>query len=165
MAQEGQSPVLVFDSPVMVLHSLVLVFTQSSFNFYRVQFWFLHSPVLIFTQCSFFFYTVQFCFYTVNSPVLFSVYLRDLSPSTVTFRAEKRSAQASAHPLSQAQGGLFCACVGCVQLCLSVTERSSDWDWIKCTRCERFLLEKSFYFCVVFVFRHLQIILDSNNRC
>ena len=38
MAQEGQSPVLVFDSPVMVLHSLVLVFTQSSFNFYRVQF-------------------------------------------------------------------------------------------------------------------------------
>ena len=82
-----------------------------------------------------------------------------------TFRAEKRSAQASAHPLSQAQGGLFCACVGCVQLCLSVTERSSDWDWIKCTRCERFLLEKSFYFCVVFVFRHLQIILDSNNRC
>ena len=25
-----------------------------------------------------------------------------------TFRAEKRSAQASAHPLSQAQGGLFC---------------------------------------------------------
>ena len=31
MAQEGHSP-------VMVLHSLVLVFTQSSFNFYRVQF-------------------------------------------------------------------------------------------------------------------------------
>ena len=38
------------------------------------------------------------------------------SPSTrppedelgATFRAEKRSAQASAHPLSQAQGGLFC---------------------------------------------------------
>ena len=48
MAQEGQSPVLVFDSPVMVLHSLVLVFTESSFNFYRVQFWFLHSPVLFF---------------------------------------------------------------------------------------------------------------------
>ena len=38
MAQEGHSPVLVFDSPVMVLHSLVLVFTQSSFNFYTVQF-------------------------------------------------------------------------------------------------------------------------------
>ena len=28
-------------SPVMVLHSLVLVFTQSSFNFYTVQFYFL----------------------------------------------------------------------------------------------------------------------------
>ena len=27
----------------------------------------------------------------------------------VKFRAEKRSAQASAHPLSQAQGGPFCA--------------------------------------------------------
>ena len=26
-----------------------------------------------------------------------------------SFRAEKRSAQASVHPLSQAQGGLFCA--------------------------------------------------------
>ena len=26
------------------------------------------------------------------------------------FRAEKRSAQASAHPLSQAQGGLFSVC-------------------------------------------------------
>ena len=38
MAQEGHSPVLVFDSPVMVLHSLVLVFIQSSFNFYTVQF-------------------------------------------------------------------------------------------------------------------------------
>ena len=53
MAQEGHSPVLVFDSPVMVLHSLVLVFTQSSFNFYTVQFYF-------FTQSSFNFYTVQF---------------------------------------------------------------------------------------------------------
>ena len=30
---------------------------------------------------------------------------------TKTFRAEKRSAQASAHPLSQAQGGFFCYCV------------------------------------------------------
>ena len=37
MAQEGHSPVLVFDSPVVVLHSLILFFTQSSFNFYRVQ--------------------------------------------------------------------------------------------------------------------------------
>ena len=38
MAQEGESPVLVFNSPVMVLYNLVLVFTQSSFNFYRAQF-------------------------------------------------------------------------------------------------------------------------------
>ena len=60
MAQEGHSPVLVFDSPVMVLHSLVLVFTQSSFIF-------LHSPVLIFTQSSFNFYTVQFYFFTQSS--------------------------------------------------------------------------------------------------
>ena len=71
MAQEGHSPVLVFDSLVMVLYNLVLVFTQSSFNFYTVQFYFvkrssfnfstessfifLHSPVLIFTQSSFIF--------------------------------------------------------------------------------------------------------------
>ena len=34
------------------------------------------------------------------------------------FRAEKRSAQASAHPLSQAQGGLFCVLTGFV-CCLS----------------------------------------------
>ena len=59
----------------MVLHSLVLVFTQSSFNFYTVQFYFftqssfifLHSPVLFFTQSSFIFYTVQFYFFTQSS--------------------------------------------------------------------------------------------------
>ena len=34
------------------------------------------------------------------------------------FTAEKRSAQASAHPLSQAQGGLFCVLTGFV-CCLS----------------------------------------------
>ena len=66
------------------------------------------------------------------------------------FRAEKRSAQASVHPLSQAQGGLFC-----VLTVLFVKDR------MKCTRCERLLLEKPFYFCVVFVFRHLKITLDS----
>ena len=38
----------------------------------------------------------------------------------VGFRAEKRSAQASAHPLSQAQGGLFCVLT---TVCLFVTER------------------------------------------
>ena len=35
------------------------------------------------------------------------------------FRAEKRSAQASAHPLSQAQGGNF-LCVDCVCLLLEI---------------------------------------------
>ena len=34
----------------------------------------------------------------------------------VIFRAEKRSAQASAHPLSQAQGGLFCSVDVCFLL-------------------------------------------------
>ena len=32
---------------------------------------------------------------------------------------------------------------------------------MKCTRCERLLLEKPLYFCVAFVFRHLKITLDS----
>ena len=42
MAQEGHSPVLVSDSPV-------LIFTQSSFNFDTVLFYFfLHAPVLFF---------------------------------------------------------------------------------------------------------------------
>ena len=92
MAQEGHSPVLVFDSPVMVLHSLVLVFTQSSFNFYRVNnnnkfiqyYHFVQVlPIKItIKKSSFNFYTVQFYFFTqssfiftrsIHSPVLFSV--------------------------------------------------------------------------------------------
>ena len=43
-----------------------------------------------------------------------------LSGRVDSFRAEKRSAQASAHPLSQAQGGLFCVLT---LVCLFVTER------------------------------------------
>ena len=35
---------------------------------------------------------------------------------------------------------------------------SSDWDCMKCIRCERLFLEKPFY---LFVFRHLKITLDS----
>ena len=53
------------------------------------------------------------------------------------FRAEKRSAQASAHPLSQAQGGNFLCvvlCVDCVCLLLEF--------WVKCTRCERTVAQK-----------------------
>ena len=45
---------------------------------------------------------------------LFDLYLIRIGPfsrADINFRAEKRSAQASAHPLSQAQGGLFCDCV------------------------------------------------------
>ena len=40
------------------------------------------------------------------------------------FRAEKRSAQASVHPLSQAQGGLFCVLTrgADCSVCLLVTE-------------------------------------------
>ena len=59
---------------------------------------------------------------TINSFIIFSVFsgMRPCSLGTrersifgtqtlaPTFRAEKRSAQSSAHPLSQAQGGLFC---------------------------------------------------------
>ena len=48
----------------------------------------------------------------------------------------------------------------CVWLCLFVTE-SSDWDWMKCTRCKRLLLEKPFYLSVVFFLRHLKITSDS----
>ena len=44
----------------------------------------------------------------------------------ITFRAEKRSAQASAHPLSQAQGGLFCVLsVGAYHL----TENFGNSGW------------------------------------
>ena len=63
------------------------------------------------------------------------------------FRAEKRSAQASAHPLSQAQGGLFCRC-------LLVAG-------VKCTRCERLLPVKHFYLTCLLFFRCLKITLDS----
>ena len=62
-------------------------------------------------------------------------------------RAEKGSAQASAHPLSQAQGGLFC-------LCLFVAG-------VKCTRCERLLPVKHFYLTCLLFFRRLKITLDS----
>ena len=54
------------------------IFTQSSFNFYTVQFYFLtqssfiflHSPVLIFTQSSFIFFTQSsFIFCVVTRPL------------------------------------------------------------------------------------------------
>ena len=46
--------------------------------------------------------------------------VRDAQKLAQNFRAEKRSAQASAHPLSQAQGGLFCVLA---TVCLFVSER------------------------------------------
>ena len=71
---------------------------------------------------------------------------------SVNFRAEKRSVQASAHPLSQAQGGNF-LCVDCACLLLEF--------WVKCTRCERLLPVKHFYFTCLLFFRRLKITLDS----
>ena len=44
----------------------------------------------------------------VNTP-----FFKNLRQKALEFRAEKRSAQVSAHPLSQAQGELFCDCVVC----------------------------------------------------
>ena len=67
------------------------------------------------------------------------------------FRTEKRSAQASAHPLSQAQGGLFCVLT--VFVCLEF--------WVKCTRCERLLPVKYSYLTCLLFFRRLKITLDS----
>ena len=40
--------------------------------------------------------------------------------SMLVFRAEKCSAQASAHPLSQAQGGIFCLLTGLTAFVCSV---------------------------------------------
>ena len=71
----------------------------------------------------------------------------DYVTSMLVFRAEKRSAQASAHPLSQAQGGLF-------SLCLFVAG-------VKCTRCERLLPVKHFYLTCLLFFRRFKITLDS----
>ena len=39
---------------------------------------------------------------------LLSIFMEGHGSRGARFRAEKRSAQAFAHPLSQAQGGLFC---------------------------------------------------------
>ena len=40
--------------------------------------------------------------------------------------------------------------------------QSSDWDWMKCTRCDRLLLEKPFYLCVVFVYNNSLQLLKTN---
>ena len=73
---------------------------------------------------------------------------------------EKRSAQASAYPLSQAQGGIFCVLtgrVGCV--CLRNTQGANV--------CSLYRSVKPFYSffcrcsCCFLIFRHLKITLDS----
>ena len=75
----------------------------------------------------------------------------DYVTSMLVFRAEKRSAQASAYPLSQAQGGLFCLLTDCwLRLFMSFCE-SSDWEGMNYTRCERLLHLKPFLFVFVVV--------------
>ena len=69
----------------------------------------------------------RFCDVTAPGSAVFE-FVRGSDPGPIAifaaslrcFRAEKRSAQASAHPLSQAQGGLFCVLT---TVCLFVTER------------------------------------------
>ena len=64
------SPVLIFIQSSFNFYTVQFYFfTQSSFNIYTVQFKFLHSPVVFFTKSSFNIYTVQF--YFLHSPVLF----------------------------------------------------------------------------------------------
>ena len=65
------------------------------------------------------------------------------------FRAEKRSAQAFAHPLSQAQGGLFC-------VCLFVAGVLSEMHGVR-----TFAPCKAFLFHMFPFFRCLKISLDS----
>ena len=70
------------------------------------------------------------------------------------FRAEKRSAQASAHPLSQAQGGLF-LCVDWVCLLLELSEMHEVRTFAPC---------KAFYLTCLLFFRCLKITLDSEQQ-
>ena len=63
----------------------------------------------------------------------------------LTFRAEKRSAQASAHPLSQAQGGNF-LCVQC-SLRLFVAGVLSEMHEVRTVApCKAFLFDMFAYF-------------------
>ena len=71
------------------------------------------------------------------------------------FRAEKRSAQASAHPLSQAQGGLFSVLTMC-SLCLFVAGVLSEMHEVP-----TFAPCKAFLFEMFAFFRRLKITLDS----
>ena len=64
----------------------------------------------------------------------------------MTFRAEKRSAQPSAHPFSQAQGGLFCVLTMC-SLCLFVAGVLSEMHEVRTfAPCKAFLFEMFAFF-------------------
>ena len=58
------------------------------------------------------------------------------------FRAEKRSAQASAHPLPQAQGGLFCVLT---ELTVFVCCWSSEWNANVCSLLSIFIWHICFF--------------------
>ena len=63
------------------------------------------------------------------------------------FRAEKRSAQVSAHPLSQAQGGLFCVLTMLCWLCLFVAGVLSEMHEVRTfAPCKVFLLDMFAFF-------------------
>ena len=64
-----------------------------------------------------------------------------------TFRSQKHSA----HPLSQAQGGLFC-----VLTVFACHWESSDRDRMKCTSCKRLLPVKPFYLTCFFFLTSLE---------
>ena len=64
------------------------------------------------------------------------------------FRAEKRSAQASAHPLSQAQGGLFR--VSTARLCLFVAGVLSEMHELRTfAPCKAFLFDMFVFFSLL----------------
>ena len=66
--------------------------------------------------------------------------------SSLAFRAEKRSAQASAHLLPQAQGGLFCV-LTVLGLCLFVPEVLSEVHEVRTfSPCKAFLFDMFAFF-------------------
>ena len=168
MAQEGQSPVLVFDSPVMVLRSLVLVFTQSSFNFYRVQFWFLHSPVLIFTQCSLFLHSPVLFLHGQQSSFIFCVVTRPLSLYCNIQGGKTFCASFCASLIAGSRRAFLCVdslCWLCSTVCLFVTERvltKTEWNAQGVNVCS----SKSLFTFVWFLFFVTwKLLWTRNNQC
>ena len=78
-----------------------------------------------------------------------------ISHPRCTFRAEKRSAQASAHPLPQAQGGLFCVLTLCLFVAGVLSEMHEGRTFPPC---------KAFLFDIAF-FRRLKLPWIQNNQC